>query len=118
MRDWYIAAVAAEYFSHLGAPLDTVAEQVGNPDIDVIPDPDAAVLDAYTYHESWSLLIDALVDAADDLVHAVRDAIARDVEVDSYLTLEAFVDNLLVAAQEHESWPHDTLKIAKDSIRE
>jgi hypothetical protein len=109
MRDWYIAAVAAEYFSHFGS----LVNEEG-------PATEENTLSAYTYHESWSLLIDALVDAADDLVHAVRDAIARDVEVDSYKTLSEFVNRLLVEAAHQAHWPYDSdvRFIAKESIQE
>jgi hypothetical protein len=107
MRDWYIAAVAAEYFSRLGTALGSESP--------------SEELTAYTYHGTWDALIADLVTAADRLSLAVGAAKRRGVEVDAYLTVEAFVDGLLAGAAEYGSWPpYYTLlpKIAKESIRE
>lgn len=105
-RDWLVAAVAAEYFSRLGTALGSESP--------------SEELTAYTFHETWGELIYDLTFAADELHKAYQRAQRRDkdIEIDSYITVEKFVSLLLLDSTNlgHFSYRSDLKDFAQQAI--
>lgn len=107
MQVYYAAATAVEYCALLGGLIDEEG-----------PVTEDNTLDAYAFHDGWGDLMLDLASAGAVLGDAVRAALDKGVDVDSYLTGEKFAQALLDKARELTHWPasSDLPELAERSI--